>query len=244
MTRKRDNVYKNPLEYLTDFEFDRNVVSVFEDMINRSVPGYATIVHNIAHFAEKFGQRNTRCYDLGCSLGAATLAIRKGIENIEETSIVSIDTSQDMLNRAKIYIEEDRHTSPVTFKQSDIREIDINNASIVVLNFILQFIPIEDRQQMLSTIFNGMTEGGCLILSEKVSFDDAIIQETLTDIHHQFKLEQGYSELEIAQKRDAIENIMKLEYADTHLKRLRNIGFRSSMQWFQNTAFCSFFAIK
>ncbi len=242
--RKRDTVYQDPLAKLTDFEFDENVVSVFEDMINRSVPGYATIVHNLSHFAARFVEPNTQCYDLGCSLGASTLAMRKSIEDKKGTRIISVDTSADMIKRAKGYIESDSSSIPVEFKQADIRDISIENASMVVLNFTLQFLPIEDREKLLQNVFSGMNKGACLILSEKIRFNDEAIQETLTAVHHQFKREQGYSDLEISQKRDAIENIMKQESSDTHIQRLQGVGFEHTAQWHQNTAFCSFLAIK
>lgn len=242
--RKRDTVYQDPLAQLTDFEFDQNVVSVFEDMINRSVPGYATIVHNLQHFASRFAKPNTQCYDLGCSLGASTFAMRKGIEDKKNIHIVSVDTSADMIKRAKGYIANDSPSTTVEFIQADIRNINIENASMVTLNFTLQFLPLTDREKLLQNVFNGMNKGACLILSEKICFDDQSIQEILTDVHHQFKREQGYSDLEISQKRDAIENVMKQESSDTHIQRLQSIGFQHISQWYQNTAFCSFFAIK
>lgn len=242
--RKRDTVYQNPLAELTDFSFDQQVANVFEDMINRSVPSYAGIVHRLTYLAKKFGQDNSACYDLGCSLGASTLAMRKGLEHKKNVQLFSIDTSPEMLKRAQQFIEQDIHQTPVTLLQKDIRNSTINNASMVVLNFTLQFLPCKDRDQFVKTIFAGMNEGACLVLSEKVCFDDAKVQDIITDIHHQFKREQGYSDLEIAQKREAIENIMKLETQDQHIQRLTSSGFKHITQWHQNTAFCSFLAIK
>ena len=245
-SRKRDTVYQKPLDELTDFEFDQNVVSVFEDMINRSVPGYATIVHNISHFAGNFIKDHTHCYDLGCSLGASTLAMRKGAKKTHNVKIFSIDMSHDMIERAKGFIASDsehRHVA-IEFKQADIRNTNIQNASMVVLNFTLQFLPTQDRLNLLRNIFSGMNQGACLILSEKIRFDNTLIHDTLTDVHHAFKREQGYSDLEISQKRNAIENIMKVETAEQHINRLSTVGFNHISQWYQNTSFCSFIAIK
>ena len=241
--RKRDTVYQHPLDDLIDFEFDNQVVSVFEDMINRSVPGYATIVHNLQHLASRFVQNNSRCYDLGCSLGASTLSIRKGIGK-KDAEIIAIDNSLDMITRAQGYIDSDASKTPVKLIHQDIRNINIDNASLVVLNFTLQFLPIEDRELLLKKIFSGLNKNGCLILSEKIKEPDPILNQTLTELHHQFKREQGYSELEIAQKREAIENIMKLESADIHTNRLAKLGFKHFTTWYQNTVFCSFIAIK
>lgn len=242
--RKRDTLYQHPLAELTDFSFDQQVVSIFEDMINRSVPSYANIVHKLTFLAKKYSQNNSNCYDLGCSLGASTLAIRAGLTDKQKMHIISVDASADMLKRAKHYVEKDATKTPVTFHHEDIRETVIENASIVVLNFTLQFLPLEDRDQLINTIFARMNTGGCLILSEKVCFEDKTIQKIITEMHHQFKREQGYSALEIAQKRDAIENIMKLETQSQHIQRLQAAGFSHISQWHQDTAFCSFIAIK
>lgn len=247
-SRKRDTVYQNTLAELADFTFDQQVTSVFEDMINRSVPGYASIVHNLTQIATQFVQANTNCYDLGCSLGASSLAMRTGVENKiadkNTVTIISVDTSQDMLKRAKGFIDNQSSNITIELQHDDIRNTVIDNASMVVLNFTLQFLPIEDRSQLLKKIYAGMNQGACLILSEKVCFKNSVIQEMITNLHHQFKREQGYSELEIAQKRDAIENIMKLETQEQHIKRLQKTGFQHVSQWHQNTAFCSFLAIK
>ena len=241
--RKRDTVYQHPLDDLLDFEFDNQVVSVFEDMINRSVPSYATIVHNLQHLASRFVQNNSRCYDLGCSLGASTLSIRKGIDNID-TEIIAIDNSLDMITRAQGYIDNDSSKTSVKLIHQDIRQSTIENASLIVLNFTLQFLPISDRESLLKKIFSGLRNDGCLILSEKITQSDPTLEQVFTELHHQFKREQGYSELEIAQKREAIENVMKLETTEQHITRLKDIGFNHVSTWFQNTLFCSFIAIK
>jgi len=174
--------------------------------------------------------------------------MRKGIKH-QQVKIIAVDNSQEMIDRAQGYISNDSsannsETTAVELRTQDIRQTNIENASMVVLNFTLQFLAIEDRTPLLKTIFSGLNDGGCLILSEKIGFSDPLLEETLTDIHHRFKREQGYSDLEISQKREAIENVMKLETAETHIHRLKDVGFKHVTQWYQNTAFCSFIAVK
>jgi tRNA (cmo5U34)-methyltransferase len=127
---------------------------------------------------------------------------------------------------------------------ADIQNIDISNASVVVMNFTLQFIPLPERKEIMAKIYNGLNEGGCLILSEKLAFPDADENETQIDLHHAFKKSNGYSDLEIAQKRSALENVLIPETQETHLQRLKETGFSQVFPWFQCFNFASFIAIK
>lgn len=226
-----------------EFIFDQKVVDVFPDMIKRSVPGYSTVIHMIGQMAQRFATQNSRCYDLGCSLGAATLSMRHQITE-EGVSIVAVDNSQDMIAQAQKMIDNDTASIPVELLYGDINTIDINNASVVVLNFTLQFIDIALRNDLLKKIYQGMNSNGILILSEKLTFEDKAHDKLVTDLHHYFKASNGYSELEIAQKRAAIENVLIPETPATHKKRLLNAGFKSADIWFQCFNFASIVATK
>ncbi|RWX55263.1 carboxy-S-adenosyl-L-methionine synthase CmoA [Photobacterium chitinilyticum] len=239
----QDNIFAAPIEKLGDFTFDERVAEVFPDMIQRSVPGYSNIISAIGMLAERFAKPHSKVYDLGCSLGAATLSMRRHI-NQEGCEIIAIDNSAAMVERCRLHIDAYRSDTPVSVIEADIRDIDIHDASVVVLNFTLQFLIPEDRQALLEKIFAGLRPGGILILSEKYIFDDERSHELLIDLHHDFKRANGYSELEISQKRSAIENVMRPDSIDTHKQRFADIGFSSSEVWFQCFNFGSMFAIK
>lgn len=243
MNHKHDDIYANPLGELTKFRFDREVVDVFPDMIKRSVPGYATIVGMIGNLAERYAQANSNCYDLGCSLGAATLAMRHRIV-AAECRIIGIDNSEAMIERCSKVIDADSCEVPVELIQGNLQDIEINNASVVVLNFTLQFIDPAERCEILRRIYAGLRPGGVLILSEKVAFEDGQHQELMIELHHNFKRANGYSELEIAQKRSAIEDVLIPETLEAHRDRLKQAGFSSSDVWFQCFNFASMIAIK
>ncbi len=193
--------------------------------------------------AERFAKPHSKIYDLGCSLGAATLSMRRHI-NQEGCEIIAIDNSAAMVERCRLHIDAYRSDTPVSVIEADIRDVEIHDASVVVLNFTLQFLIQEDRQALLEKIFAGLRPGGILILSEKYIFDDERSHELLIDLHHDFKRANGYSELEISQKRSAIENVMRPDSIDTHKQRFADIGFSSSEVWFQCFNFGSMFAIK
>ena len=133
MTRK-DNLYSEYRERVADFVFDDKVVAVFEDMIRRSVPGYATVIAMTKVFAEHYAQAGSVCYDLGCSLGASTLAMRKGIVQ-PGCRIVAVDNSESMIGRCREVVANDVTEVPVEVRLGDIRDVAIDNASMVVMNF-------------------------------------------------------------------------------------------------------------
>ncbi|VEB96642.1 tRNA (cmo5U34)-methyltransferase [Cedecea lapagei] len=239
----RDTLFSAPIAKLGDWTFDERVAEVFPDMIQRSVPGYSNIISMIGMLAERFVQPQSQVYDLGCSLGAATLSVRRNIRH-DGCKIIAVDNSPAMVERCRRHLDAFKAQTPVEVIEGDIRHITIENASLVVLNFTLQFLEPEDRQLLLNNIWQGLKPGGALVLSEKFSFEDAEVGELLFNMHHDFKRANGYSELEISQKRSMLENVMLTDSVETHKKRLKKAGFEHAELWFQCFNFGSLVAVK
>ena len=240
---EQDLIYSNPHSQVKDFTFDAQVVEVFPDMISRSVPGYNTIIDTIGRLSQRFVKANTHVYDLGCSLGAATLAMRRAIE-VDGAQIIGIDNSEAMVERCQMHVNAFKGNTPVLIQQDNIEDTSITNASMVVLNFTLQFIEKDKRQALMQKIYDGLVPGGILVISEKISHRNLQCNELLIDLHHDFKRANGYSELEIAQKRSALEKVMKPDSYECHQARLSNSGFININQWFQCFNFISIVAFK
>jgi tRNA (cmo5U34)-methyltransferase len=239
----RDDIYSLPMSRVGDFQFDEQVVQVFPDMIARSVPGYASILSMIEQLAARFVTPASAVWDLGCSLGAATRLIRR--QAPADCVIHAVDNSAAMVNRLRAILEEDsRGGCVVEVHEADLRSVDIRNASFVVLNLTLQFVPAAERNHVIQNVFNGLQPGGALLLSEKLCFEDQNQQTLLTDLHHDFKRAHGYSELEIAQKRASIENRLIPETMETHIQRLKTAGFQTVAPWFQCFNFASMLAVR
>lgn len=243
MVDKADNIYASPLARMVDFRFDERVADVFPDMIQRSVPGYGTLITNIGIIAGHYAQNGSDCFDLGCSLGAVTLSMRQRIK-ADNCRIIAIDNSAAMIERAQRIITEDNNRVPVVLKQEDIAESSITNASVVVMNFTLQFIDPALRDDLIKKIYAGLQPGGALIISEKLAFADQNSQHIQQQLHLDFKRANGYSDLEISQKRSALEKVLIPETAAAHHQRLQKAGFNQTEQWFQCFNFASFIAIK
>ena len=242
-SKNKDLIYSAPHHQVKNFTFDAQVVEVFPDMISRSVPGYNTIIDTIGRLSQKYVQAGSNVYDLGCSLGAATLAMKKAID-VNNCKIIGVDNSAAMVERCQMHVNAFKGKSEVEIIEDDILNVDISNASMVVLNFTLQFIEAEQRTLLINRIADNLKPGGLLILSEKVSDQDDVCRDLLIDLHHDFKRANGYSELEIAQKRTALENVMRPDSLACHQQRLASAGFNHIAPWFQCFNFLSIVAIK
>jgi len=241
--QQKDTIYAQAHEAVGDFQFDESVVAVFPDMIQRSVPGYQTILTGIGELTKQYAQVDSKLYDLGCSLGAASLTMRRNIQQ-ENCEIIAIDNSQAMIKRAEEYLHAYHSDIPVHLLCDDMTQVPIENASVVVINFTLQFIDPEERDALVKRIYKGLKPGGILILSEKIHFEDQAMQQAIEHMHLQFKRANGYSELEISQKRSSLENVLISDTEAEHITRLNNAGFESAGIWFQAYNFASFLAIK
>lgn len=239
---KQDKLFGAP-QPLVDFAFDDAVADVFPDMIRRSVPGYETVISMLGVLAQQYAQGNSRVYDLGCSLGAATLAMHRQTRTLS-LEYICVDNSEAMVKRCRSRLQRHMPEASLRVICDDIENIKIQDASLVVVNFTLQFIPPESRLKLLAKIKEGLLPGGVLILSEKLIFENPTENQLQIDWHHIFKRANGYSDLEISQKRAAIENILVPDTKEQHFERLQKAGFSDAYQWFQSFNFASFVAIK
>ncbi|MDG1180839.1 MAG: carboxy-S-adenosyl-L-methionine synthase CmoA [Gammaproteobacteria bacterium] len=232
----------------TAFAFDDQVASVFEDMINRSVPGYSTIISMIGVLAERYCGAGSTIYDLGASLGGASFAVAQQLPH-DDYRIIAIDNSEAMTSRLSAKLAAlgelgGKETSRIECRHEDLRDSKIEDASMVILNFTLQFIEPAAREALMRKIYDGMRPGGLLIISEKIQFPDPALNELFIDLYHRFKETQGYSKLEISQKRAALENVLIPETLAAHRERLNGAGFHSVDTWFQCFNFASMVAFK
>jgi tRNA (cmo5U34)-methyltransferase len=236
----QDRVFAKSLSEVKAFEFDETVARVFQDMISRSVPGYGLLLHMIGLYANIFVQAHSRVYDLGCSLGAASRIIAGQTSEIEP-EIIALDNSESMILKCR---EHRQNQANIEWRCEDIQNTRIDNASMVVLNLTLQFLDPADRGNMLEKILRGLNPGGVLILSEKVIFDLPAENERMVELYHAFKKTRGYSDLEISQKRSALENVLIPDSDRLHQQRLQDIGFAEVYQCFRCFNFISYLAIK
>ena len=225
-----------------DFVFDDSVASVFDDMISRSIPGYRTIISMIGVMANRHCQERSAIYDLGCSLGAASFAMAEQV-SCKDYRIHAIDNSPAMISRLQDRLRSSG-TPQIVAQCADIAEVEIVNASVVVLNFTLQFVAKASRDALIKQVYDGLRPGGVLIISEKIEFPDPNLNDLFTELYYNFKEQMGYSKMEIAQKRTALENVLVPETLDGHRQRLSAAGFSALDVWFQCFNFASLVAVK
>lgn len=241
-----DKIYDKPSDD-KPFRFNDAVAKVFPDMLRRSIPGYDATIEAIGSLAARYVLQDTNCYDLGCSLGAATIAMRQGIDT-PGCRIVAVDTAPAMTKRCReILAEDDRQFAPATpveVLRADIRDIAFKNASMIVLNYTLQFLPMIDRDALMRSIYDGLNDGGLLVLSEKVVDEIPEMEELLVDLHREHKRRNDYSALEVSRKRAALDIVLIPETVAAHRSRLAEAGFSHTAVWLRYFNFVSIIAIR
>ncbi len=242
-SRQRDLIYARQVDEVASFTFDEKVAAVFPDMIKRSVPGYSSVIAMTGVLAARYARAGSVCYDLGCSLGESSYAMLRQIQ-VDDCRVIGIDNSEQMLEKCRMHLNEAQSRVPFDLLCDDILNVDFQPCSVAVLNYTLQFIDKQQRDELIKRIYEKLLPGGLLLLSEKICFADEALNRRMIDLHHAFKKANGYSDLEISQKRTALENVLIPEYPQTHSQRLQKAGFEKIDTWFQCFNFASFVAIK
>ncbi|NNG00125.1 MAG: carboxy-S-adenosyl-L-methionine synthase CmoA [Desulfobacteraceae bacterium] len=239
----RDTIFRQPRHPVPAFEFNEEVAAVFDDMIHRSVPLYSEIIRRQAQLIRRFYRPETRIYDLGCSNGNLGMAVARQFgESLFQ--MTAVDSSAPMIDRCRRRLSGENARDHIRLVCDDICNVPLENAGIVVINFTLQFLPMDQRDRLVTAVCAALPPGGLFLFSEKIK--DA--RDEVTDLHmefyHRFKKENGYSDLEISQKRDALENVLIPETTDDHLQRIKRAGFSGMDLWLKWFSFCSWICFK
>ena len=226
-----------------DFTFNEKVADVFDDMLTRSVPQYSIVIDGIAGLLEQHNFQGRTIYDLGCSTGTTLLELARRLPDTN-CRYVGIDNAPAMIQKARRKAQMFSKSDFVTFLEDDITTADLNDAGAILCNYTLQFIRPMTRLEFVRKIFNALPSGGMCIVSEKIISHDKKLNRQFIDMHHKFKRQQGYSELEIAAKREALENVLVPFSIEENIDLLRQGGFLSVETFFQWFNFASFIALK
>lgn len=247
----QDTLFTTPLDANARFSFDEQVVACFPDMIRRSVPGYGQMLAMLPIFARRHcqfrqtsdGKKVSRVYDLGCSLGAVSFALAGEFEP-NDLQIKAIDISAPMIAKAESVLAEHYPEHDIELICADVCDVKLQPCDMIVLNLTLQFLPVESREILLKNCYNALAEGGILILTEKTHLLDEADDAWRVERYYDFKRANGYSELEISGKRNALENVLITNTLDFHHQRLEKVGFTRHLTWFQFLNFASIIAFK
>jgi len=232
-----DKVFSKPIE--KQFEFDEEVASVFDDMLNRSVPFYKENLHLQIDILKEFLNPGDKVVDLGCSTGTFLIELAKKSSKLH---LIGIDSSAAMIKRATNKAKA--FGADVEFVNSDFLDYDTNNAKAVIANYTIQFIRPLKREKLIKKIYDSLAESGIFLMSEKLITENKKLNKIMIDIYYEYKKEMGYTEYEIAQKREALENVLIPYTMQENIEMLKNAGFKDIEVIFRWNNFATFIAFK
>lgn len=242
MSENKDTIFEVD-KVAEDFKFSSRVVEVFDDMLDRSIPFYNEVISASAALMNKHLRTGDTIFDLGSATGNTLLELSRMLQ-CDDLHYIGIDTSPAMLEKAKLKVELYSKQKQFTFLEEDITGFNHQNAGTIILHYTLQFIRPPARARIIKTLYDNLRPGGILLLSEKTICHDKILNRGYIDIYHSFKKKKGYSELEIAKKREALENVLIPFSISENKELLHEAGFVSVETFFQWFNFASFIALK
>jgi len=246
---KIDKLFTQIDPQIGEFSFDENVARVFDDMISRSVPLYADVQRSVPVIAGLIDHDPIKVIDLGCSTGTSLIHLARALPD-RNLELIGVDNSQAMLAKLneKLNLLGQSDSDAQLFEQisvyhDDIRTFEFSDASIVLMNYTLQFIDVESRLEVLKRIGGSLKHDGMMLVSEKVIHQQPKMDDALVSLYFEFKRRQGYSELEISRKRDALENVLKPLTVEQNMEIFRAAGFdrvEVLLKWFNFATFACY----
>ncbi|OKY75884.1 MAG: carboxy-S-adenosyl-L-methionine synthase CmoA [Desulfobulbaceae bacterium DB1] len=238
----KDTIYQN-ITPSADFTFNAGVADVFDDMLQRSVPCYRQVIDMVAALLARFVNQGETICDLGCSTGTTLMELSRLLASFD-LNFVGIDNSAPMIDKAELKARMLSRTDRVHFIHGDIAEIDLPPCRAFIVNYTLQFIRPIIRKKFLSRLYHALLPGGVVIISEKIISHDPLLNRAFIDFYHDFKKSRGYTETEIARKREALENVLIPFSTGENLQLMRDAGFPHVEPFFQWFNFASYIALK
>jgi len=239
---RKDDIFRDR-EWNGGFQFNRRVAEVFDDMLKRSVPCYSQVIEMTARILENFLISGDRVYDLGSSTGTTLIELARRLEHLK-LKFTGFDNSAAMVEKATLKAEIYSKKERLKFKKKDITDLDLHQGGAIILNYTMQFISPEIRKDFLTKIHGFLRPGGVLVMSEKVILTDPALNRGFVEFYHDFKRSMGYSEIEISNKREALENVLIPFTAEENLALLKTAGFTNAQPFFQWFNFVSFVGIR
>lgn len=240
---KKDTVFETPGKPVGDFTFNAGVADVFDDMVSRSVPFYEEMQRMVCELAGDFATPNSNLYDIGCSTATTMLAMNDVVE--QSVKFIGIDNSADMLAKAEQKVKSMGINRVMEFQNADLHQgFFVDNASVISMILTLQFVRPLYRERITKMFYDGLNDNGALILIEKLTSEDTIFNRLFIDHYYDFKRRNGYSETEIAKKREALENVLIPYRLDENAELLKEAGFRKVEPFFRWYNFCGIIAVK
>ncbi|MFA1623398.1 carboxy-S-adenosyl-L-methionine synthase CmoA [Rhizobium mongolense] len=240
---RKDDVFLRKGQPIGDFAFDATVAGVFDDMVSRSVPFYEEMQRMVCELARDFARPDTNLYDIGCSTATTLLMLDAFLD--QGVNFIGIDNAPEMLEKAEAKIKQAGTQRPIDLRVGDLHQgLAMTNASVVTMLLTLQFVRPLYRERVIKGIHSGLTDQGCLLLIEKLTSEDTMFNRLFIDHYYDFKRRNGYSEIEISKKREALENVLIPYRLEENIQLLKETGFRQIEVFFRWYNFCGIIAVK
>lgn len=238
----RDTVFADQ-QKVKDFCFDKKVADVFDNMVDRSVPFYQEIQRMVTEQVRDYALSGSIVCDLGCATGTTLASLAEILP--ADIKLTGIDNSPEMLDKCREKLSHAGTEREIQLCCADLHPFpELSGISVAVSLLTLQFIRPLYRQELLTSLCQSMNKDGALILVEKVVASVPEINRSFIQYYYEMKRRNGYSETEINQKREALENVLIPYTTEENIELLKKSGFSHVEVFFKWYNFCGMVALK
>ena len=205
-----------------EWRFDKNVSQAFDSHVRKSVPFYEEIQRMVIELSEYFVRDQSVVYDLGCSTGTTLDMLSNAHVGKEDAQFIGFDLSKFMIKEARKKVNRPN----VRFYHKNVLDVEFSPpANFVTSLFTMQFLTLAERRTLLERIYEGLIEGGGLLIVEKVSSDHSVFEDMWTELYWDFKRRQGFTPEQIVEKANSIRGVMKPLTSDENIDLLWQAGY-------------------
>lgn len=197
----------NMVKDIPQWEFDEEVAGRFQQEAKNHIPDYQKVIDlSIEIIENKFKRTDVSIIDVGSALGHTLSCLSNKGFNI----IKGVEASSAM-------IEKSKHKELVIHSKN----FPTGKFDAVLIHWTLHFI--KEREKYLRDVYDNLTEGGLLILTDKM------LQDTVSkDLYYKWKVSNGVSWEVIKEKEQKLVGILDSLPLDWYLDTLAKIGFKNT----------------
>jgi tRNA (cmo5U34)-methyltransferase len=208
--------------------FGNGLATVFDDHVQRSIPGYLELHRKCIELVQLLVQPGDVIYDLGSSTGSLTEQLHHAAPGAR---VIGIDSEPEMVNEAR------RRAPHIEFICESVTSPRLEQAAVTLALYVLQFTPVKTRLETLRQIRRSLTPSGVFIWAEKVRYEDQGEQSLVDAAYRQFKRDQGFTEAEIEEKARSLVGVLVPLTERENVELLEKAGFRSIEPLFEDLCF-------
>ena len=222
------------------WSFD-NMPESYDSHLKRSIPLYQESQFFVSKLASFYIKDENINYEIGCANGTIIGNLAREYLNFKKTKFVGIDLSNKLILEAKKRYKKSKN---LNFYNIDASTYNYKKCNVAIIHYVLQFMTLEERRNLLNSLYSKLINSGAIIIFEKILMQDSYSQDIFTGIYNDFKFDNEYSPQEVIKKSLSLRSVMRSITSERNLNLFKSINFSSIYTFFKWGPFEGYLCVK